>query len=51
MPDARYRYRIVADSNSFRCTATANLDDDAAIDTWTIDQDGVLSNTVNDASS
>jgi hypothetical protein len=51
MPSARYTYRIVADSNSFSCTATANLDDDAAVDTWTIDQDGALTNTINDAAS
>lgn len=51
MPNARYTYRIVADSNSFSCTATANLDDDATIDRWTIDQDGVLGNGTDDAAS
>jgi hypothetical protein len=49
MPNARYTYRITADSTSFSCRATANLDEDATIDTWTIDQDGELLNTVNDA--
>ncbi len=50
-PPARYNYVIVADAVSFTCTATANLDDDATIDTWTINQDGVLTCTVNDVSS
>lgn len=51
MPDARYTYRITADSNSFTCRATADLDDDPTIDTWKIDQDGALQNTQNDATS
>jgi type IV pilus assembly protein PilE len=46
--DARYAYAIVADAVSFTATATANLDDDGTIDTWTIDQDGDLQHTVDD---
>lgn len=49
MASARYTYVIVADSTSFTATATANLDDDPAIDTWTIDQTGTLQCTSNDA--
>jgi prepilin-type N-terminal cleavage/methylation domain-containing protein len=39
---ARYTYTMAADATTFTCTATANLDDDATIDTWTITQDGTL---------
>jgi len=49
MPSSRYSYAMVAGLNTFSCTATANLDDDAPIDTWTIDQTGNLINTINDA--
>jgi prepilin-type N-terminal cleavage/methylation domain-containing protein len=53
MADARYAYSIAsADlSNAFVATAAAtveDLDDDATVDTWTIDQDGTLTNTIND---
>ena len=49
MASARYTYVIIADSTSFSVTATANLDDDATIDTWTIDETGNLQCTMNDA--
>jgi prepilin-type N-terminal cleavage/methylation domain-containing protein len=49
MPAARYSYVIVAAQNTFTCTATANLDDDATNDVWTIDQAGTLTCTTNDA--
>ena len=45
---AAYTYSIVAAQNTFTATATANLDDDAVIDTWTITNAGVLTNTIND---
>lgn len=45
---ARYTYTIAAAANTFTATATGNLDDDATIDTWTINQAGVLTNTIND---
>ena len=49
MASARYTYTIASTATTFTGTATANLDDDAVIDTWTINQDGVLTNTINDA--
>jgi prepilin-type N-terminal cleavage/methylation domain-containing protein len=51
MGSALYSYSMVAAANSFTCTATADLDDDATIDTWTIDNNGALLNTINDATS
>ncbi|MEE8148980.1 MAG: hypothetical protein V3T75_00890, partial [candidate division Zixibacteria bacterium] len=49
MTTALYRYDMtIATDIAFVCTATANLDDDAAIDTWTIDNNGSLTNTIND---
>lgn len=50
MANARYGFAMAADSTSFTCTATANLDDDATTDTWTMNQNGALTNTVNDVS-
>ena len=50
MPGARYSYTLtVPNPDQFSCTATANLDDDAAIDTWTIDNTGNLQCTVDDS--
>lgn len=50
MPQARYEYEIRGDQGQFTATATAtNLDDDPAVDQWTIDQTGELKNVVNDA--
>ena len=48
MQGAAYDYVMVAAANSFTCTATADLDDDPTIDTWTIDEAGTLTNTIND---
>lgn len=49
MPSARYTYTMsVPSPNQFSCTATADLDDDATVDTWTIDQTGTLVNNPND---
>jgi len=42
---AKYTYALVAAQNTFTATATANLDDDPTIDTWTIDERGVLAVT------
>ena len=50
MASARYLYTMTAAGNTFTCTATANLDDDATIDTWTIDGSGMLLNPIDDAS-
>lgn len=48
MATSIYSYAMAATVNTFLCTATSNLDDDAAIDTWTIDHNGNLINTIND---
>lgn len=52
-PPALYTYTVAAGvtgdiASSFICTAAANLDSDGTLDTWTIDQDGVLTNTSDD---
>ncbi|HUV31913.1 MAG TPA: prepilin-type N-terminal cleavage/methylation domain-containing protein [Acidobacteriota bacterium] len=44
-----YAYGIVAAQNTFTATATADLDDDPAIDTWSIDEDGNLQCVIDDA--
>jgi prepilin-type N-terminal cleavage/methylation domain-containing protein len=46
---ARYTYVMVSAANTFTCTATANLDDDAANDVWTVNDAGTLTCTSNDA--
>lgn len=46
--NARYTYTIVAGPTSFTATATANIDTDATVDTWTMNEEGLLQNTVND---
>ncbi|MBU1320073.1 MAG: prepilin-type N-terminal cleavage/methylation domain-containing protein [candidate division Zixibacteria bacterium] len=51
MLQARYAYTIVVTGAAFVATANApdpGIDDDAAADTWTMDEDGTLTNTVND---
>lgn len=51
MASANYSYTIVAATNTFTCTATADLDDDATVDTWTINQAGNLINTIDDVTT
>ena len=51
MANSRYTYTMAATPNTFICTATANIDDDPAIDTWTMDHDGNLVNTIDDATT
>ena len=51
MTTSRYTYTIVSDATTFTVTATGNLDDDATIDTWTIDHNGSLLNTIDDATA
>jgi hypothetical protein len=46
--DAIYSYGITATASTFTTTATANLDDDATEDTWTINQDKQLVQTTDD---
>jgi prepilin-type N-terminal cleavage/methylation domain-containing protein len=49
MLPARYSYIMAVPSRSqFNCVATANIDDDATIDTWSIDDTGALINTIDD---
>ena len=48
---AIYAYAVVLNGTGFTATATANLDDDATIDTWTIDDTGLLQNTINDVTT
>lgn len=51
MTGARYAYTVVVNGAAFTATANApdpGIDDDAKADTWTIDEDGILLNTVND---
>jgi len=43
-----YVFSMYATTDVFMCTATANLDDDASIDTWTINQDSNLVCTIDD---
>jgi hypothetical protein len=43
-----YTYYMGSTINTFFCSATANIDADATIDTWTIDQDSTLSCTIDD---
>jgi len=49
--NAEYAYAVALVGTGFLATATADLDDDATIDTWTIDDDGTLTNTVNDVTT
>ncbi len=51
MVSARYAYAMTAAASTFQCVATGNLDDDVAVDTWTIDNSGTLVNTVDDSVS
>jgi len=50
-PNARYSYTIAVAGNNFVATATANLDGDATVDTWTINAAGVLTATQDDSIS
>ena len=49
--NALYTYAITVAGNDFTATATANLDEDGTVDTWTIHADGYLDNPVDDATS
>ena len=49
---ARYTYSLVAAQNTFTATANSGiLDDDAAVDTWTINEQGVLTCTADDVTN
>jgi prepilin-type N-terminal cleavage/methylation domain-containing protein len=49
----RYAFSItsVTAGTSFAAQASGNIDSDATIDVWTIDQNGTLLNTTNDVDS
>jgi type IV pilus assembly protein PilE len=51
MPSAIYTYDIQVNGQAFTATATADIDGDATIDTWTINDQGALLNTVNDVTT
>ena len=48
---SRYSITLTGSSSSFTATAKGNLDDDAVLDNWTIDQNKTLQNTVSDITS
>ena len=48
---SRYSITLTGSSSSFTATAKGNLDDDAVLDVWTIDQNKTLQNTVSDITS
>ena len=48
---SRYAITLTGSSSSFTATAKGNLDDDAVLDIWTIDQNKTLQNTVSDITS
>jgi len=48
---ARYSYVCVGGATTFTATATANLDDDPTVDTWTVNETGAITCTINDANS
>ena len=48
---ARYRYAVTSSGSSWSCNATANLDFDATIDKWVVDQGGRVICATDDATS
>ena len=51
MSNARYTFTVTAVGNGFLATATANIDEDAVIDNWTIDDAGSLTNVTDDVTT
>jgi len=49
--DAIYAYSVALAGNGFTATAICNLDDDATIDTWTMNDAGTLTNTIDDVTT
>ena len=49
--DVRYAYVVTLAGTGFLATATCNLDDDATVDTWTINDAGTLTCTINDVTA
>lgn len=50
-PRSRYQYALAATATSWNCSATANLDHDATVDRWVIDQSGRIACATDDATS
>ena len=46
-----YTFTMEASTSTFKAQAEGNIDDDDALDTWTIDQDKNLFNTIDDVTS
>ena len=46
-----YTFTMEASKSTFKAQAEGNIDDDAALDTWTIDQDKNLFNTIDDVTA
>ena len=46
-----YKFTMEASKNTFKAQAEGNIDDDAALDTWTIDKDKNLFNTIDDVTA
>jgi len=50
-PNALYSYTVVANGAEYLASATADLDSDGFLDTWTMGPAGVLTNTQDDATN
>ena len=46
-----YKFTMEASKNTFKAQAEGNIDDDDALDIWTIDQDKDLLNTIDDVTA
>ena len=46
-----YTFTMEASTGTFKAQAEGNIDDDDALDTWTIDQDKNLLNTIDDVTA
>ena len=46
-----YTFTMEASTSTFKAQAEGNIDDDDALDTWTIDQDKNLFNTIDDVTA
>jgi len=49
--NVKYSYRINVNGSGWTCSATANLDNDATIDKWIVDQSGNVRCETDDAKS
>ena len=49
--NAKYTYTVAGNATSFTATAEGNIDDDPILDTWVIDNTGILRNTIDDVTA